>query len=345
MLRALAVVGIVRDLKDPPRRLLDQARVRDGAFDIGMFRSYWDRAAKVAGRADRRLERPSNRAIGRRSTRTARADRRRPSGAGRHAIEPAKPHPPGAGLRRPVGGRHPPPPDRRLDRSSAHLSGSLRTNRMSRAGAGAEAGDPAAVRAFADARLWIVDLDGVIWLTGQAIGDAAWRRGRTAFPRGPGASSPPTTRRPPVADLLGRLDRIGIAADQGDLASSAHAAAGLFDPGQTVRLLAGDGVREAFDERGVAIAEEGPVDAAVVGWNRTFDFDSVNATAAAARQSGRLVGTNEDPTHPTPDGLVPGSGAILAAVATASGIVPEVAGKPHRADGRPYGAAVRLRGR
>jgi len=29
--------------------LLDQARVRDGAFDIGMFRSYWERAAKVTG--------------------------------------------------------------------------------------------------------------------------------------------------------------------------------------------------------------------------------------------------------------------------------------------------------
>ena len=37
------------DLKDPPARLLGQARVRDGAFDIGMFRSYWERAAKVAG--------------------------------------------------------------------------------------------------------------------------------------------------------------------------------------------------------------------------------------------------------------------------------------------------------
>ena len=33
--------------------------------------------------------------------------------------------------------------------------------------------------------------------------------------------------------------------------------------------------------------------------------------------------------HPTPAGLVPGSGALLAAVATASGIVPEIAGKPH----------------
>ena len=49
VLRVLAALRIVRDLKDPPARLLDQARVRDGAFDIGMFRSYWERAAKVTG--------------------------------------------------------------------------------------------------------------------------------------------------------------------------------------------------------------------------------------------------------------------------------------------------------
>ncbi len=48
-LRVLAWLHVVRDLKDPPARLLGQARVRDGAFDIGMFRSYWERAAKVAG--------------------------------------------------------------------------------------------------------------------------------------------------------------------------------------------------------------------------------------------------------------------------------------------------------
>jgi hypothetical protein len=39
----------VRNLKDPPARLLDQARVRDGAFDIGMFRSHWERAARLTG--------------------------------------------------------------------------------------------------------------------------------------------------------------------------------------------------------------------------------------------------------------------------------------------------------
>jgi stearoyl-CoA desaturase (delta-9 desaturase) len=49
ILRILAALHIVRDLKNPPERLLLQARVRDGAFDIGMFRSYWERAAKVTG--------------------------------------------------------------------------------------------------------------------------------------------------------------------------------------------------------------------------------------------------------------------------------------------------------
>ncbi len=186
----------------------------------------------------------------------------------------------------------------------------------------------AAPAAFARARLWLVDLDGVVWLTGQPIGDAA---GTVERIRDHGArivfatnNSAPTT-----SDLIERLRRIDIVVDEDDLASSAHAAAGLLDRGQRVHVLAGPGVREALDERGVVAATDGRVDAALVGWNRDFDFDSLSETASAARSAGRLIGTNEDPTHPTPTGLVAGSGALLAAVATASGVRPEVAGKPH----------------
>jgi stearoyl-CoA desaturase (delta-9 desaturase) len=50
-LRALAAVHVISDLKRPPARLLTQSRVRDGAFDIGMFRSYWERAARLAASA------------------------------------------------------------------------------------------------------------------------------------------------------------------------------------------------------------------------------------------------------------------------------------------------------
>jgi len=72
-------------------------------------------------------------------------------------------------------------------------------------------------------------------------------------------------------------------------------------------------------------------DAVVVGWTRGFTFDAVDRAARAVRGGSRLIGTNEDATFPTPEGLVPEAGALLAAVATAAETTPEVAGKPHRA--------------
>lgn len=188
--------------------------------------------------------------------------------------------------------------------------------------------DPSA--ALATASLWVVDLDGVIWLSGEPIGDPSGavaslrRRGvRVVFATN---NSAPTT-----AELLARLSRIGIESTDADLVTSATVAASLLAPGQTVRILAEAGVLEALEARPVDVTAVGPCDAAVVGWSRTFDFESLSAIADAARVSGRLIGTNEDPTHPTPKGLVPGAGALLAAVATASGVTPEIAGKPHQA--------------
>jgi HAD superfamily hydrolase (TIGR01450 family) len=185
-------------------------------------------------------------------------------------------------------------------------------------------GDPASL---SSAGLWIVDLDGVVWLSGVPIGDpaeavATLRSGgaRVVFATN---NSAPTT-----AELLARLATVGIECTADDLATSASAAAGLLEPGQSVHVLAQGGVLEALDARGVA-TDRSPVDAAVVGWTDRFDFASLAATARAARAADRLIGTNEDPTHPTPDGLVPGSGALLAAVTAASGVTPEIAGKPH----------------
>ena len=125
------------------------------------------------------------------------------------------------------------------------------------------------------------------------------------------------------------MARVGIEAEAQDLVTAARVAASLVEPGERVHLLGGPGVREALERRGAVIAEDGRRDAAVVGWSHDFDFDTLAAVSSVARQTGRLIATNGDPTHPTPDGLVPGSGALLAAVATASGVVPCIAGKPH----------------
>jgi len=188
---------------------------------------------------------------------------------------------------------------------------------------------PSTASSFASASLWIVDLDGVVWLSGEPIGEVG-KAIASLRARGVRVVFATNNSAPTTAELLSRLQRLGVTASADDLVSSAGAAASLLDPGQSVRVLAEGGVVEALDRRGVSIVDGEGAEAAVVGWSRSFDFDSLAATASAARRSGRLIGTNQDPVHPTPAGLQPGSGALLAAVATASGIQPEIAGKPHQ---------------
>jgi len=176
---------------------------------------------------------------------------------------------------------------------------------------------------------WVIDLDGVVWLTGRPIPgvDEAVARLRGAGVRVLFATN---NSAPTRAELHRRLARCGITADDRDLLSSADVAAGMLAPGSSAVVLGDDGVVEALNGRGVEVVPAGPADAVVVGWTRSFSFDSVARASAAVRAGARLVGTNEDPTYPTPDGLLPGGGAILAAVATAAEATPEVAGKPHR---------------
>jgi len=182
--------------------------------------------------------------------------------------------------------------------------------------------------AVAEASVWIVDLDGVLWLAGHPIGDVA-NAVRALRDRGVRVVFATNNSSPTTGQLVDRLAKVGIDVLPQDLVTSAHVAASLLEPGQRVHLLAEAGVLEALEDRGVVVADSGRRDAAVVGWSRDFDFAALAAISTVARDSGRLIATNGDPTHPTPEGLMPGSGALLAAVATASGVVPEVAGKPH----------------
>ena len=170
----------------------------------------------------------------------------------------------------------------------------------------------------------------MVWLTGRPIPgvDEA-----VALLRGAGVRVLFATNNssPTRAELRRRLEHCGITATDADLLSSAHVAAGLLAPGSSALVLGDDGIVEALAARGVTVVPEGPADAVVVGWTTKFTFDAIDRASRAVRAGARLVGTNEDPTFPTPDGLVPGAGALLAAVATAGEAVPLVAGKPHRA--------------
>ncbi len=175
---------------------------------------------------------------------------------------------------------------------------------------------------------WVVDLDGVIWLSGEPIpgADRAVRALRLAGTRVLFATNNSALT---IGSLRERLGRAGIEADPADLVTSARAAATLVEPGATVLVVAGAGVHEALAARRVTVVEQGPADAVVVGWTDRFDFARLSEASRAVRAGALLIGTNDDPTFPTPDGLIPGAGSLLAAVATAGGTAPIVAGKPN----------------
>ena len=175
------------------------------------------------------------------------------------------------------------------------------------------------------------DLDGVVWRGDEAIlpaadGIAALREAglRVAFVSNNSSS--------PVGDVVAKLGGMGIPAHADDVVTSAIAAAWLLEhslaSGARVLVCGGPGVREALAEVGLVAVDDGPVDAVVVGFHRDFDYDALDRASRAVREGARFVATNLDATYPVPGGLIPGAGSLVAAVATAAGASPEVAGKP-----------------
>lgn len=174
---------------------------------------------------------------------------------------------------------------------------------------------------------WVIDLDGVVWLGKEPIpGSAdAVARLRSAGQRVLFVTNNSAAC---IADQEEKLASLGIDA-HGDVVNSAGAAASLLEPGSSAVVCGGPGVVEALEVRGVEVRQEGPADAVVVGFHRDFDYQRLRVAHWAVANGARLIGTNADATFPTPDGPIPGAGSILAAVATAAGVEPEVAGKPH----------------
>jgi ribonucleotide monophosphatase NagD (HAD superfamily) len=66
----------------------------------------------------------------------------------------------------------------------------------------------------------------------------------------------------------------------------------------------------------------------IVGGTEDLVYDDLRVASLAVRRGADFLATARDPTYPQPDGLWPGTGAILAAVEVASGRTAQIVGKP-----------------
>jgi HAD superfamily hydrolase (TIGR01450 family) len=175
---------------------------------------------------------------------------------------------------------------------------------------------------------WVLDLDGVVWLSADPIPGAAEAVARL---RAAGERVVFCTNFSGklLAEQEAQLEDHGIPA-HGDVLTSAMAAARLVEPGERVLICGGPGVAEAMAARGAIPVRDGDADAVAVGFHREFDYERLRIAARAVDRGARLIATNDDATLPTPDGPIPGGGALVAAVAYATGVEPVIAGKPHQ---------------
>jgi len=187
-------------------------------------------------------------------------------------------------------------------------------------------------------RNFVIDLDGVMWLGSDAIEGAAAGANRLAA-AGCNVVFVTNMSRLTVGEQQDKLTCSGVRPPV-EVVTSAVAAASLVSPGERVLVCGGEGIVEAVQEAGGAVvpnsaggiaAAEPAVDAVVVGMDPSFDYAACGRAMRAVRAGARLIGTNHDPTYPTPTGLEAGGGAILAAVAAAAETEPTLAGKPHGA--------------
>lgn len=138
------------------------------------------------------------------------------------------------------------------------------------------------------------------------------------------------------ADYVDKLAKMGLGVDPDDLVNSSEVAArSLADrglEGQRALVLGGPGVRDAVARAGLELIgpDDWEADVLVMGRDKSFDFALLDRAAHVVRNGALFIATNDDPAYPSEGHVEPGAGALVAAVRVASGVDPEVFGKPHR---------------
>ena len=179
----------------------------------------------------------------------------------------------------------------------------------------------------------LLDLDGTVYLGSTVIAHVPEAlRAATGL----GARSMYVTNnasRPP-AEVAGSLSAMGIPAAADDVLSSPDVAAEMLaathPEGSKVLVVGAAWLAEAVRLAGlepVRLFTDGPV-AVVQGHSPETGWAQLAEACLALRAGADWVACNTDSTLPTDRGLLPGNGAMVAALVAATGLQPRVAGKP-----------------
>lgn len=180
----------------------------------------------------------------------------------------------------------------------------------------------------------ILDMDGVIWKADAPIGDlaATFQRIRARGLEYVFATNNSTKTSQQYVD---RLKEFGVEVEPWQVVTSSQAAARAiaqsFPRGTKALVIGEDGLRIPIEQEGlelVSLENASEAKVVVMGMDRSVSFEKLSEAALLVRRGIPFYATNTDKTFPTPRGQIPGAGAWISVITTATNVQPIVAGKP-----------------
>jgi 4-nitrophenyl phosphatase len=181
----------------------------------------------------------------------------------------------------------------------------------------------------------ILDMDGVLWKGDAPIGDlpAIFKRIadlglKVVFATNNGTRSP--------QQYVERMAGYGVPIEPWQVVTSSLGVARLleqkFPQGGPLFAIGGPGLMEALVEKNFELLspEDAPrAQAVVMGVDLKITFEKMREATLLVRAGKPFYATNPDKTFPTPRGEIPGAGAWISVITTASDVEPIYAGKPY----------------
>ena len=137
-----------------------------------------------------------------------------------------------------------------------------------------------------------------------------------------------------ISAWLDRLAGMGIDAAPEEMVTSAliaaEATAQLYAD-RKILAVGNAGLLEALKAKNLRLldfADAGQAEVVVMGKDDSFDQTRLKTVCQAIWNGAKFLATNYDPKVPTANGYIPGTGAMIKAVAYATGQEPLVTGKP-----------------
>ncbi|MBR6684604.1 MAG: HAD-IIA family hydrolase [Firmicutes bacterium] len=184
-------------------------------------------------------------------------------------------------------------------------------------------------KSLAQKKLWILDMDGTVYLGNQLFPETLPFLQRI---RESGASYLFFTNNASRAKdtYVTRLNGMGIPAGPENILTSAETTIAFLKqhrPGKSVYVVGTPDLIRSFEDAGICVEEDAPI--VVASFDTTLTYDKLEKACRYIREGAEFISTHPDFNCPVEGGFIPDSGAICALITASTGKLPRYFGKPY----------------